>query len=93
MFTIRVNDITINYEVQGEGEPLALIAGLGTDLTVYARIVDKFSPKFKVLAFDNRGVGCTDKPGTPYTIEMMAEDTTALMKGVGIERAYVLGFL
>jgi pimeloyl-ACP methyl ester carboxylesterase len=68
-----------------------LIAGLGTDISVYRNIIRPLSEKHKVLAFDNRGVGRTDKPSTPYTIEMMADDTAGLMAGVGIEQANVLG--
>jgi len=87
----KVNDINMYYEMHGGGEPLVLIAGLGTDLTVYEPIINELSQKSKVLAFDNRGVGRTDKPDAPYAIEMMADDTAALMSGVGIEKAHVLG--
>jgi pimeloyl-ACP methyl ester carboxylesterase len=43
-----------------------------------------------VLVFDNRGVGQTDKPDNPYTIELMADDTAGLLQAVGIAVAYVL---
>ncbi len=92
MPTIRVNDIHIYYEINGELEPIVLIAGLGTEHKVYKPIIDDLSPRYKVLAFDNRGVGRSDRPDAPYTIEMMANDTAALMKEVGIEKANVLGF-
>mgnify|MGYP002400230985 CR=1 FL=1 len=88
---VRVNDIAMNYEVQGEGEPLVLIGGLGTDISVYGRMVRQFSEKYRVLVFDNRGVGFTDKPDIPYTIEMMADDTAGLMAALGIGKAHVLG--
>ena len=91
MPTVKVNDINMYYEVSGEGEPLVLIAGLGTDLTVYERVIGCLSKKFRVLAFDNRGVGRTDKPDIPYSIEMMADDTAALMNAAGFRKAHVLG--
>jgi pimeloyl-ACP methyl ester carboxylesterase len=91
MPTIKANDINMYYEVHGEGEPLVLIAGLGTDLTVYGRVINCLSKNFKVLAFDNRGVGRTDMPDVPYSIEMMADDTVALMNALDIKKAYILG--
>jgi pimeloyl-ACP methyl ester carboxylesterase len=80
MPTMKINDINMYYELRGEGEPIVLIAGLGTDISPYREIIRRLSQKYKVLAFDNRGVGRTDKPDIPYIIEMMAEDTAGLLK-------------
>jgi len=88
---VRVNDINVYYELHGDGDPVVLIAGLGTDISPYMRIIRRIAQKYKVLAFDNRGVGRTDKPDTPYTIEMMAEDTAGLLRALGIARAHVIG--
>ncbi len=87
----KVNDISMNYEIHGEGEPLVIIGGLGTDISVYRKMIRQLSEKHKVLAFDNRGAGLTDKPDIPYSIEMMADDTAALIASAGIERANILG--
>ena len=92
MPTVKVSDINMYYEISGDGEPLVLIAGLGTDLTIYRPIIDRLSKKYRVVAFDNRGVGRTDKPDIPYTIEMMADDTAGLLRATGIKQAHVLGF-
>ncbi|HEV2582774.1 MAG TPA: alpha/beta hydrolase, partial [Ktedonobacteraceae bacterium] len=46
---------------------------------------------YTVVAFDNRGVGQSDKPDIPYTIEMMAEDTAGLLNALGVEQAHLLG--
>jgi pimeloyl-ACP methyl ester carboxylesterase len=79
------------YEMSGEGELIVLIAGLGTDITPYRRNIRALSEEHKVFAFDNRGVGRTDKPDVPYTIEIMADDTAGLLRALGIARASVLG--
>ena len=47
--------------------------------------------RYQVIVFDNRGVGRTDKPDVPYSIEVMAQDTAELMKALAIERASLLG--
>jgi len=88
---VKINDINMYYEVRGDGEPLVLIAGLGTDLTIYEPIIKRLSQKYQVLAFDNRGVGRTDKPDMPYSMEMMADDTAGLMEQVGIKPAHIIG--
>jgi 3-oxoadipate enol-lactonase len=87
----RVGDINVYYELHGQGTPLVLIGGLGTDVTPYAGITDWLAQRFQVLAFDNRGAGRTDKPDAPYTIGQMADDTAGLMEALSIERAHVVG--
>jgi 3-oxoadipate enol-lactonase len=89
--TARVNGITMYYEQHGAGEPLLLINGLGADITLLAPIIAWFERSFRVVAFDNRGAGRTDKPDAPCTIELMAQDTAALMDVLSLERADVLG--
>lgn len=91
MPTVTVNDITMYYELHGEGEPLVLIAGLGLDLSEWGSIVPWLAQRYRVLAFDNRGAGRTDKPDSPYSIEMMASDTAGLMQALGVQRAHVVG--
>jgi pimeloyl-ACP methyl ester carboxylesterase len=88
---VEVNDIQIYYEIHGDGEPLVLIVGLGTDISEWEGIIRWLAKKYKVLAFDNRGVGRTNKPDTPYSIEMMAHDTAGLMQTLGIQQAHILG--
>ena len=87
---VKVNDIQIYYEIHGEGEPLVLILGLGTDISEWGGIIRWLAEKFQVLAFDNRGAGRTDKPDISYSIEMMADDTAGLMQTLGIQQAHIV---
>jgi pimeloyl-ACP methyl ester carboxylesterase len=91
MPTIRANDITINYELHGMGEPLLLICGLAVDLTSWFYQLDVFARHYRVIAFDNRGSGGTDKPAGPYTTAQLATDTRGLLDALGIARAHILG--
>ncbi len=86
-----VGDLNMYYEVHGEGVPLLLIAGLGSDLNGWAFQIPEFAKKYQVIAFDNRGSGRTDAPDMPYSIQMMAEDTAGLMDALSIGKAHVLG--
>jgi len=88
---IRVNDIEMNYELHGEGEPLVLIMGLTGSLEGWRPLVPAFAREYRVLIFDNRGAGLTDKPAGPYSMPMMADDTAGLMDALGIESARVYG--
>jgi 3-oxoadipate enol-lactonase len=87
----RVGDIDMYYEVHGTGDPVVLIGGLGNDISEWEWMVQWCARTHRVLAFDNRGAGRTDKPDAPYSIEMMAGDTNALMEALGIAEATVLG--
>ena len=69
---LKVNDIQMYYEIPADGEPLVLIVGLGTDISEWDGIIRWLAEKYQVLAFDNRGVGRTDKPDIAYSIETMA---------------------
>lgn len=91
MPTTQANGIAIYYDLLGEGEPLLLIGGLGADSTFVQPLAERLAERFRVLAFDNRGAGRTDKPDEPYTIELMADDTVVLMDALAVERVHVVG--
>jgi 3-oxoadipate enol-lactonase len=88
---VKVNDIQLYYEVHGQGEPLVLIMGLGASTLGWNMQVPTLSREFQVIAFDNRGSGRSDKPATPYTIRLFADDTAGLMDALGIASAHVYG--
>ena len=91
MPTAHANNITVNYEVHGDGEPLIMINGLADDLSSWAYQTEVFARHFKVIIFDNRGIGGTDKPEGAYTTAEMAADACGLLDHLGIERAHGLG--
>jgi len=88
---IRVNDIDIHYEVHGEGPPLLLISGLAGRGRGFRYQIPALSKHFRTILFDNRGVGETDQPETPYSIQQMAGDAAGLLDALGVESAHVFG--
>ena len=88
---IKVNDITMNYDQQGSGEPLVLIPYLAADWACYAFQVAEYAKHFTCISVDPRGAGETDKPGGTYSIELFADDLNAFMQAIGVERAHVSG--
>lgn len=81
----------IYYETQGQGPPLVLIMGLGGPVSAWGMQLPAFVREHRVIALDNRGVGRSDKPDTPYDMATMADDVLAVMDAVDCERAAVLG--
>ena len=80
-----VNGISIRYKVEGQGEPLVLIMGYSGGLIGWVFQRRAFSKHYRIITFDNRGVGKTDKPDGAYSMKMMADDTIGLMNHLGIE--------
>lgn len=68
MPSIKVDDISIYYEMHGQGEPLLLINGLGADISEFRALIERIARAHRVIAFDNRGSGQSDKPDIEYTI-------------------------
>ena len=88
---LAAGDLSMYYEVHGEGEPLVLILGLALDVSECEALIAGLAASFRVIAFDNRGAGRTDQPPGPYSIPMMAADTLALMDALELPRARVVG--
>lgn len=88
---VRVGDIEMHYVEVGTGDPLVLIMGFGGDHLAWGFQVPVFAQHYRVITFDNRGVGQTDAPDHPYTTRMMADDVAGLLDVLGIERAHILG--
>ncbi len=88
---VKVNDITVNYETQGSGEPLILIPYLAADNACYAFQVADYAKHFTCISVDLRGAGETDKPDGAYSTELFADDVAAFMAVIGVEKAHVSG--
>jgi pimeloyl-ACP methyl ester carboxylesterase len=91
--TVAVNGIDINYRLEGDGpETLVMVNGLADDLETWAYQVEDFTAAgYRVLIFDNRGVGLSGKPDGPYTTDLLARDTKALVDVVGVGGFHLLG--
>jgi pimeloyl-ACP methyl ester carboxylesterase len=88
---VKANNLTINYDQQGDGEPLILIPYLAADSACYAFQVAEYSKHFTCISLDLRGTGKTDKPEDDYSIELLADDVAALMQALGIQKAHISG--
>jgi 3-oxoadipate enol-lactonase len=87
----HINGINIAHELGGAGTPMVMIHGAQGDQTMFAGLAATFRPRFKVLTFDQRGSGLSDKPDMPYSVAMLADDTAALMDHLGFADAHIIG--
>jgi 3-oxoadipate enol-lactonase len=89
----KVNGVDINYEIEGDGpETIVLINGLADDLTTwFGQVPDFLAAGYRVLRFDNRGIGKSGRPKGVYTTAQMAQDAKALVDSLGVKDFHLVG--
>ena len=87
----NVDGLTINYDVQGDGEPLLLIPYTSADHACWAFQLPAYTEQFRCITVDLPGTGESDKPAGPYSTEGHADQLAALLVALGIESAHVAG--
>jgi len=89
----RVSDITMYYEVHGDsGSAVFLIHGLNSPKVGWSLShVARMAAEHRVVIFDNRGVGQTDKPTAPYSMSQFAGDVVGLMDALNVQAAHLFG--
>ena len=79
------------FSVEGEGEPIFLIHGIGASRASFAGLVPYLKNEYRVISYDLRGHGASPKPTPPYTLDDLVEDLEALRKELGIAKAHFAG--
>jgi pimeloyl-ACP methyl ester carboxylesterase len=85
-----VNGIKICYKIYGEGYPVILIHGYGGTKEEWLAQVDALSTCFKVITFDCRGAGKSDRPNLPYTMDMFADDINGLLDFLETVKGHII---
>jgi len=88
---VKANNITMNYDQQGTGEPLILLPYLAADHACYGFQVAEYAKHFTCISLDLRGTGETDKPEGVYSTELLGDDVAAFMQAAGIHKAHISG--
>jgi pimeloyl-ACP methyl ester carboxylesterase len=88
---VDVDGVMVNYDVQGQGEPLLLIPYLSADHACYAFQLPAYTEHFSCIAIDLPGTGDSDKPPGPYSTDAYADQGATFLGAIGIERAHVAG--
>jgi 3-oxoadipate enol-lactonase len=89
----HVNGIDLNYRLEGDGDDaIVLVNGLADDLETWAfQIDDLLAAGYRVLRFDNRGVGSSSAPPGPYTTKLFADDAKGLVDELGLDGFHLVG--
>jgi len=88
---ISIGDCHLYYERHGAGYPVLFVTGLAGHAQYWKDQIPSFSRNFEVIVHDHRGMGESEAASCSSTIERMARDVIALMDGLGIARAHVIG--
>lgn len=88
---LKINSVSLNYEKGGKGPAVVFINGLTMDINGWLLQVEPFGKRYSVLRYDCRGQGLSDKPDTPYSQEMHAEDLRNLLQKLDIPRTHIVG--
>lgn len=91
MAVVKLNAISLHYEVRGKGYPLLLIAGLNADNASWDSVCGKLAKHFRVITFDNRGSGRSGTPDKVYSIREMAGDAAGILDHLRIKKCHVIG--
>ena len=87
----RVNGVDLWYQFSGEGETVVQIGGAVSAHEGYATITPGLSQHYRVLDYDHRGYGSSDRPAQRYTLDTWSDDLAGLMEALGLEQAHVHG--
>src|ERR1700682_2567443 len=92
MIATAADGTRLHYIVEGSGPPLVLVGGRTSTIEgAWWRYIPALAPQFKVIALDNRGTGAFDKPDTPYSMPLMAEDALTVLRDAGETSAHWFG--
>ena len=88
----RINGVELHYELAGSGRTIALTHGIGGSGEDWARIVPRLAEKYRVLTWDVRGMGESEKnPDIEHSIAQFARDLAGLLDHVAADKAYIMG--
>ena len=90
--SVPVDDVTLAYRESGSGYPVFFISGVGSTMEMWnPPVIEKISRHFRVIIFDNRGMGSSGGSEKPFSISLLARDTALLMDALGISSAHIIG--
>ncbi len=81
---IKINDINLFYEIEGQGEPVLFLHGLGSSTVDWEYQIPYFAKDYQTITVDIRGHGQSDKPSGAYSIALFADDISKFIKSSAI---------
>ncbi|MBM3127454.1 MAG: alpha/beta fold hydrolase [Chloroflexi bacterium] len=91
MPTTQIGAQAIYYDEYGAGQPLILIPGLGGSRLGWAKQLEPFAQKYRVINLDNRDAGDSAQSANAYPIGEMADDVAGVIENLNLGAAFVVG--
>lgn len=89
---VNIGDVELWLDQRGEGPDVLLIAGLGDPAESWAAQLEGLADRYRLIAFDNRGVGRSPLTPGALSVEGMADDADAVLRALNVPVAHVAGF-
>lgn len=86
-----VNGIRINYEEKGEGELIVLLHGWGSNIKLFANLIDLLSAKYKVVAMDMPGFGESSEPPSAWCVDDYVDFVIEFLREYNTDKVMLLG--
>src|SRR5438128_351622 len=87
---IEANGVSLRYAAEGAGKPIVLIHEMGGTMESWSLVAQILAAKRRVIRYDTRGAGLSEKIRAPLTIDTMTGDLIALLDGLGISEKVAL---
>jgi pimeloyl-ACP methyl ester carboxylesterase len=87
-----VGDLDMYYEIHGTGAPTVLLHGAYMTIDLMGPILPGLASTRQVIAAEQQGHGRTADVERPLTYEQMADDTAALLRGLDVDSADIVGY-
>lgn len=84
--------VTLHHETTGQGEPLLLVMGTSGAVGLWGGLVGRLAEHYQVIAFDNRGLGGSERGDGEISVASLAEDAVALLEALDVPRAHLVGW-
>ena len=92
-FLTKPDGVRLRYTDRGEGErTIVLVHGWKGSHRLWDPATMRLARNFRVVAFDNRGMGESDKPSGPYDFDVLADDLEFVLGELGVEDATLVGW-
>jgi 3-oxoadipate enol-lactonase len=88
---VRVGELELFHDVEGAGDPILLLTGLGGDRHAWDLCRRDLARRHRLVLLDNRDAGESSEAAGSYALPDMAADAVGVMDHLGIERFHVVG--
>ncbi|MEP5757733.1 MAG: 3-oxoadipate enol-lactonase [Litoreibacter sp.] len=88
---LALDDVTLNYEVSGEGAPLVFANSLGTDMHLWDSVLPFLPQGLKIIRYDKRGHGRSSVPNAPYSMGALISDAERLLDHLQVKGCVFVG--